>query len=219
VTAKSFSPRKSKLDEYRDIIGTLSDKDVATRADVTAENVRTYRLRRSIPASWRGETMEQLEAKRGKGNATAPADPETAAPRRKRRASALDPYQDQLGHVPDRRLADMAGVSAENVRAYRKRHGIPAYWRGAPADAALAAPTPPSAATPPKPRAPTAGSNGATTGRRYAYKVSAEVQGTTREYVAFGSDMAEAAAIATQRLETLHPGALLRAISIVGVAL
>jgi hypothetical protein len=46
-----------------------------------------------------------------------------------------------------------------------------------------------------------------------------DLQGGTREYVAFGSDMAEAAAVATQRLASIHPGALLRTISVVGVAL
>ncbi len=214
MPAKSFSPRKSKLDQYRDIVGTLSDKDVADRAGVTSENVRTYRLRRGIPASWRGETTEQLQAKRA--SAVAAKATKAAAKPRKRRASALDPYQDRLGRIPDRRVAELAGVSAENVRAYRKRHGIPAYWRG---DGAAKAP---SGGAPAKPAARAtrkATKRSEASGRRYAYKVSADVQGTTREYVAFGTDMAEAAALATQRLADLHPGAMLRTISVVGVAL
>jgi len=210
VPSKSFSPRKSKLDQFRDIVGTLSDKDVAQRAGVTSENVRTYRLRRGIPAGWRGETSEQLLAKRSPDATKAK---KTAAKPRKRRASALDPFQDRLGRIPDRRLAELAGVSAENVRAYRKRHGIPAFWRGDGASGTNGGAGPAPARATPTPKRSTEEA------RRFAYKVSAEVQGTTREYVAFGTDMAEAAAVATRRLADLHPGAMLRTISVVGVAL
>ena len=64
-----------------------------------------------------------------------------AAPRK--RKSKLDPYQDLLGKVPDAEVAAMAGVSSENVRAYRKRHSIDAEWRKPGAKAAT-----PKAATP-----------------------------------------------------------------------
>ena len=57
------SPRKSKLDACVHLIGTVPDKEVAERAGVTAENVRTYRIRRGIPASWRGETATELARK------------------------------------------------------------------------------------------------------------------------------------------------------------
>ena len=49
---------------------------------------------------------------------------------RKRRRSKVDPFFDQLGEVPDTEIAKLAGVTPENVRAYRKRRGIPARWRG-----------------------------------------------------------------------------------------
>jgi len=46
------------------------------------------------------------------------------------RRSKLDPYLDKLGVLTDREMGELAGVSAQNVRAYRKRRGIPAGWRG-----------------------------------------------------------------------------------------
>ena len=47
--------RKSVLDPHLDIVGVLPDKEVGQRVGVTAENVRSYRVRRNIPAQWRGE--------------------------------------------------------------------------------------------------------------------------------------------------------------------
>ena len=217
MSARPFSPRKSKLDNHRDVVGSRSDKEVAKLAGVTPENVRTYRLRRGIPASWRGEPSAQVDARTKPTTAPAAAKSPSKRPR-KRRASALDPYQDRIGRVPDRHLAELAGVSAENVRAYRKRHGIPAYWRG---DGAATNGAPPPALAPRTQAVTTARTNqsGTASDRRFAYKISADVQGTMREYVAFGSNMAEAAAVATQRLAHLHPGAMLRTIAVVGVAL
>ena len=48
------------------------------------------------------------------------------APRKKRR-SKLDPYLNQVGKVPDREIADKAGVSPDAVRMFRQRHKIPSY--------------------------------------------------------------------------------------------
>ncbi|MFH1464153.1 MAG: hypothetical protein ABIO70_07190 [Pseudomonadota bacterium] len=48
----------------------------------------------------------------------------------KRRKSKLDPYLDHIGVLPDREVAEMAGVTPENVRAFRARRNIPAGWRG-----------------------------------------------------------------------------------------
>lgn len=46
-----------------------------------------------------------------------------------RRASKLDPFADFIGTLPDKEVAAMAGVTPENVRAFRRRHDIPARWR------------------------------------------------------------------------------------------
>lgn len=42
-------PRPSKLDAYRDQVGTISDNEIAKLAGVSAEAVRQYRLRHDIP--------------------------------------------------------------------------------------------------------------------------------------------------------------------------
>ena len=49
---------------------------------------------------------------------------------RQRRRSKLDPYVAKIGILPDREVAEIAGVTSENVRAFRNRRGIPARWRG-----------------------------------------------------------------------------------------
>ena len=46
------------------------------------------------------------------------------------RKSKLDSYADKIGILPDKKIAEIAGVSPENVRAFRKRRDIPARWRG-----------------------------------------------------------------------------------------
>ena len=133
MARRAFAPRKSALDDFTDIIGVIPDKDVAEKAKVSPENVRTYRLRRGIPATFRGESLELLEAKEKRRAAKKVSTKPVRRNRRKmrrRRNSRLDPYLELLGDIPDRALADRAGVTPENVRAYRVRRGIPARWRG-----------------------------------------------------------------------------------------
>lgn len=50
---KPFRGRKSALDQYINLLGKLPDAEIARRAGVTSENVRTYRQRRNIEANWR----------------------------------------------------------------------------------------------------------------------------------------------------------------------
>lgn len=45
------------------------------------------------------------------------------------RASKLDPFRDIIGKLPDREVAERAGMTTENVRMFRQRRGIPAGWR------------------------------------------------------------------------------------------
>lgn len=219
MAKKSFSPRKSALDAFGDSVGVLSDKEVAAKAGISTENVRTYRLRRGIPAAWRGESLEALQAKQRR-RATKKVKTQPRRPKRRkmrrRRSSRLDPYLELLGDVSDRDLADRAGVTPENVRAYRVRRGIPARWRGEGAtDADFAAvESIPESASPRRP-APAAESRA----QSYAYRVVAEVAGEDREYVVFAADMAEAAARAGEKLLRLHPDALMRELSLVGEAL
>lgn len=48
--SKVFRGRKSKLDAFADMLGKVPDSEIARMADVTQENVRTYRMRRGIEA-------------------------------------------------------------------------------------------------------------------------------------------------------------------------
>ena len=140
-------PRPSKVDPFADKVGFLPDKDIAELAKVTPENVRAYRKRRGIPARWRGE-----------GEPLPKPTPSTKSKPKRRggRKSKLDPFRDKLGVLPDLDVAELAGVTLGNVRAYRYRHGIPGPGRGKKAKAAesepAAAPTrsPVAAPEPPK---------------------------------------------------------------------
>jgi hypothetical protein len=63
------------------------------------------------------------------------APPVAVAPKaestiRVHRKSKLDAFVAEIGSRPDREIAEKAKVTAENVRAYRQRRGIPARWRG-----------------------------------------------------------------------------------------
>jgi hypothetical protein len=66
---------------------------------------------------------------RGGARATvaAPTPAPSAAPSR---TSRLDAFLELVGVLPDREVAQRAGMSTENVRMYRARRGIPAGWRG-----------------------------------------------------------------------------------------
>ncbi len=218
MARRAFAPRRSALDEFTDIIGVIPDKDVADRAKVSPENVRTYRLRRGIPATFRGESAEALQAKQRHRAAKKAADKPVRRKKRKmrrRRRSRLDPYLELLGDVSDRELADRAGVTPENVRAYRVRRGVPARWRGESAEsdgnqATVARP----AANPDKAAQATSGAE-----VNYAYRVVADVGGESREYVVFASNMADAAVLAGSKLRKLSANALLRELTLVGEAL
>ncbi len=202
--------RKSKLDPYVDLIGVLSDREVADKAGVSSENVRTFRLRRGIPAKWRGETAVEV-SKRGKkpkgrrkAKSTRPRAP---------RPSKLDPFKELLGEVPDKQVAAKAGVTVENVRAYRLRRGIAAAWRGkSRAAAGATAASRSSAAT-------NSSKSAARSDVHWAYRVVADVADGRKEFVVIGSDMASAARTAGARLQDSYPGAFLREIGVVGEAL
>lgn len=61
---RSFRGRRSALDAFASMLGTVPDSEVARQAGVTSENVRTYRLRRGIPASWPAATKGPAAATR-----------------------------------------------------------------------------------------------------------------------------------------------------------
>lgn len=114
--AASPTGRSSRLDAFIDIIGTLPDREVAERAGMTTENVRMYRQRRGIAATWR--TAEPGPSRKRGRQPTPPG--ETKVDR------ALAPFLDRLGQEPDGEIAAKAGVSRSAVSAWRTRHEIPA---------------------------------------------------------------------------------------------
>ena len=231
TTKRTFTGRKSKVDSVAHLVGKVSDRDLAEQIGVTAENVRTWRKRRGIEATWhltetapaasiaKPKPKPKRKRKKGKGS--------------NRRKSKLDPWFSQLGAVPDRVIAEQASVTPENVRAYRKRHGIPSTWRDeaatedAPTQAAAPAPkrksaprvARPAAPAPAPAPAPQARTRVFTAAWGWAYRVTADVDGTEREYVTFGSDVVEAAQIARDRLAAAKSGAHIKKIEVVGVAL
>ena len=153
-------PSSSKLDAYLDMIGERHDLELAQLAGVPVDEVVSYRSQRGIPAKWLHEEspsehvgpsdvptpVDQLSVSSGEPDAADEPQPGPAgsAPQphreqqphrehgsvRKRRKSKLDPHLDKLGELPDKEIAELAGVTPENVRAHRNRRGIPARWRG-----------------------------------------------------------------------------------------
>jgi hypothetical protein len=209
VASRPFKARKSKLDAFADVVGVEPDARVAARANVSTETVRSFRVRRGIPALWRGEEVGP-EASR----IVRPAARRTKK-RGKRafqgRRSRLDSYLDLLGTVPDAEVAAMAGVTAQNVRSYRMRRGIEAAWRGVakPQPVALPSARPAALAPAAKPLEVT----------RWAYRVTARVGADNREFVVFGESLSDAAIQAEGRLAERIPRARVLEIATLAEAL
>lgn len=142
--APPASGRKAHpLAAYAGRLGTVADSVIAQEAGVSVRSVAAYRARHRIPS---------LITPFGTPVGEAPA-----------RRSRIDPYADLLGTVPDRVVAQQAGVSLNAVRNYRVKKKIPAAGRGRPRTGTVPAPgaTPaPTArvevAAPPAPPAPAA---------------------------------------------------------------
>ncbi len=103
--------RGSVLDDHRDIVGVLSDDEVAVRVGVTRQAVAQYRALRRIPAPPRPARAKPVHAP------PPPAKPKIP--------SRVDPFRSDLGVLLDTDIADLAGVSTTVVQKYRTRLGIP----------------------------------------------------------------------------------------------
>lgn len=131
--------RRSRVDAFAELVGQVPDRVVAERAGVTIGAVRNWRVARGIPAAGRlalppepGEVAEALAAP--------PAEAKPARmPKRRGRRSRIDPWASEVGTVPDRVIAEKAGVSVNAVANYRKVRGIPGFGTAAAASAAPAA--------------------------------------------------------------------------------
>ena len=129
----------SKLDAHRDVIGKLTDREVAALAGVSRDVVRDYRKRHNIPSEHAAQVAATAEVATGAPTDTAPpstvADAaqrtrpaKATAKQRRPRVSKLDPFVHLIGKLSDRDVAALAGVTYENVRAYRARRGIARRW-------------------------------------------------------------------------------------------
>ena len=199
-----YKARKSKLDAFSDVVGVESDAVVAEKAKVSTETVRTFRSRRGIPALWRGETSVARKAK-------APSKPGRAS--RKRafvgRRSRVASYVHLLGTVPDSEIASMAGVTMQNVRAYRIRRGIEAAWRGTTTTKSVDQVVVPSKRTGHVAGVPQQAAS-------WAYRVTVRVGAENREFVVLGESLSDAAIQAEGRLAERIPRA--RVLEIVTLA-
>ena len=144
-----------------------------------------------------------------------------------RRKSRLDPYFDELGRVPDAEIAARAGVTPENVRAYRSRHGIKAEYRErrglavrtAKAASAVASGSATTGGL--EPAEATQGGGGSTGTHtlpaRHAYAF--QVSGSEETWVLVAEDVAKAAIQAMAALDGIVPGGRIGSITYVGRAL
>lgn len=128
--------RRSAIDPWRHLLGTLSDGEVAEYAGVTTSAVIQYRRKHGIAAAGRAERGHggrpaDAQAPRESVATPAPAvvasGPREAARPAARRArrSALDAWRHLVGTVSDADVAARAGVTPAAVTQYRHKHGIP----------------------------------------------------------------------------------------------
>jgi len=106
--------RQSKshlIEPYEHLLGVRTDGEVAEMAGVSSVTVANYRSRAGI-AAHRGPKPRKTKRKQGKV-----------------RASKIDGFVKLLGNVPDRVVAEKAGVSVGAVQHYRTKLGLPAHGR------------------------------------------------------------------------------------------
>jgi transposase len=114
-------------------VGRVADSVIAERLGISRKTVLAWRKKHQIRA-WDDPTPRPAQATPGVA-APGAAAPGAAAPGvsgaapKRAKPSRLDAFAHLLGTQSDRALAELAGVSPENVRMYRQRRGIEARWR------------------------------------------------------------------------------------------
>jgi hypothetical protein len=175
----------SALDAYLHLLGTMSDRDVARRAEVTPAAVAQYRRRRGI------------------GSFAASKNEETPAPTLNSRqgGSSLDDHLHLVGTRPDAEVAKIAGLSRSAVTQYRKRRGITAFAPKVARDEAQPVAAPPREA----PRAPVVReapeptvARATASHRAVSFIVKVRRGEIEADYLVVGPDLAAAAAQAVQ---------------------
>ena len=102
---------------YVEMLGSVPYQDVADQAGVSVRTIASFRARKGI-----------------KGY----SGPRTRRRPASARKSKIDAYAHMLGQVPDRVIADKAGVTLNAVRNYRNKRGIAAASRNATESRAVA---------------------------------------------------------------------------------
>lgn len=149
--------KDAQIEAHKDLLGTVPDRVVAEKAGVSLRTVAAYRARHDIDG-YKG--------------------PRKSSGRK--RKSKIDPFADIVGTVPDRVVAEQAGVSVNAVRNWRRNRGVPAVGRGRPPATSTATP---SASTSDAIRVTVAGGD-------VAWKVTL---GSGRSGVVVGQDLMDAA--------------------------
>ena len=124
-------------------MGRVSDSVIAERLGISRKTVLAWRKKHQIRA-WDDPRSGPSAGSEAAPEAAVPSPTASVAAPKRAKPSRLDAYGHLLGTQSDRALAELAGVSPENVRMYRQRRGIEARWRadgGAPTrvEAALSA--------------------------------------------------------------------------------
>lgn len=164
-------------------LGNAPDERIATEAGVSRTAVVNFRQKLGI-AAYKGHRTKRRTA--GGSPENAPAN-SPRAPRVRAfagRRSRLDPFVHLLGVETDAAVAQLAGLTVENVRSYRVRRGIStaaSKRRGAPSERP-AKEAPPAS---PLPRS-----------NQTAFSVVVEEHTGRQTYAVVARDIAEAALLA-----------------------
>ena len=185
----------ARLQAVRGRLGQEPDGVIAAELGVARKTVILFRQRLGISA---------FHANPGGETRRKPASP--PAPRAPR-PSRLDAFGSVLGTLPDREVAERAGVTTENVRMYRLRRGIAAGWRGeAAAERAPAG-------------QPTAGRPVMAPQPALMFRITATHRGTRHHFGVVAIDVVDAARRARDALLDVEAPWVIRGIRLVGTLL
>lgn len=96
--------KDAQIETYGSLLGHVPDSEVARLADVSVRTIASYRARHRIPGY---DGPRRRHAGGGPG-----------------RESLVEAYDDLLGRVPDRVVAELAGMSLGAVRNFRIKNDI-----------------------------------------------------------------------------------------------
>ena len=109
-------------------VGRVADSVIAERLGISRKTVLAWRKKHQIRA-WDDPTPRTEPRAQATAVPAAGAPLENTPVPKRAKPSRLDAFAHLLGTQSDRALAELAGVSPENVRMYRQRRGIEARWR------------------------------------------------------------------------------------------